>query len=552
MRLFQILNLCTTSVRQRFKSGFSFRAKGKSQPDSRQWELTASETAAYHRCLAQASSVPDLVDDRTWSDLEMERIFLRFNKCVTPLGAQYLYALLRNYQSKPAALEANVKAYETFKSNPEGKAALQKALAGLNRGESAQLAGFLLGSGPEIPTGHRLFYLVSILAIACPLGLGFSLWFLPACIALWSLNIVLYYVYTTKLLTHAPALISLATLLGCVPEILQAVQDKGLPELRELQASAVAAKRIHKKISRAFLRRDNGDDFVRTIIEYLNLLCLFELTALCRALRAVNHERRGVLHIFQFVARLDAMQGISSVLAEYPFVCAPEVKTGRRFSLTDVQHPLVSNPVCNTIEGDGNSLLLTGTNMAGKTTFIKTLAVNLLFAQTLGVCLARQAVLPPARVRTLIAREDLITSGQSYFYFEASELLRMLKEAEKSGREYWFVLDEIFRGTNTLERVSAGSAVLGHLTSRGVVIASTHDHELADHLRNEFELYHFSEVINGSEARFDYLLRKGPCTTRNAIKLLVLAGFPKDVTDLAEKLATSPKTLSPARSRETF
>lgn len=244
-------------------------------------------------------------------------------------------------------------------------------------------------------------------------------------------------------------------------------------------------------------------------------------------------------NLFHLVGRMDAFQGVAIALAGYPSICVPQIKAGRSFSLLDVQHPLVNNPVCNSIEGTGNSLLLTGTNMAGKTTFIKTLAVNLLLAQTLGVCLARQAVLPPARVRTLIAREDIIGSGQSYFYFEASELLRMLQDAERSGREYWFVLDEIFRGTNALERVAAGSAVLNHLNSHGLVVASTHDHELTRLLRNDFDLYHFSEVISDKEARFDYLLRKGPCTTRNAIKLLVLAGYPKSVTDRAESLATS-------------
>jgi DNA mismatch repair ATPase MutS len=267
------------------------------------------------------------------------------------------------------------------------------------------------------------------------------------------------------------------------------------------------------------------------------MLCLFEVTALCRAIQAVNRKRQVLLNLFQVVARLDALQGISNVLAEYPSVCVPEIKAGRQFSFLEVQHPLVRNPVCNSIEGGGNSLLLTGSNMAGKTTFIKTLAVNLVFAQTLGLCLAKKAVLPPARVRTLIEREDIISSGQSYFYFEASELLRMLNDAAQSDREYWFLLDEIFRGTNTLERVSAGSAVLNYLTSHGLVIASTHDHELCTLLRNDFDLYHFSEVINGNEASFDYRLRKGPCTARNAIKLMTIAGFPKSVTDLAEKLA---------------
>jgi hypothetical protein len=119
----------------------------------------------------------------------------------------------------------------------------------------------------------------------------------------------------------------------------------------------------------------------------------------------------------------------------------------------------------------------------------------------------------------------------------------MLNDAAQSGREYWFVLDEIFRGTNTLERVSAGGAVLNYLTSHGLVIASTHDHELCTLLCNDFDLYHFSEVINGNEARFDYRLRQGPCTTRNAIKLMAIAGFPKSVTDLADKLAAGDHSL---------
>ena len=132
---------------------------------------------------------------------------------------------------------------------------------------------------------------------------------------------------------------------------------------------------------------------------------------------------------------------------------------------------------------------------------------------------------------------DEITVGQSYFFFEATELLRLLRNAEDSGRQFLFVIDEIFRGTNAIERVAAGTAVLRHLTSHAVVIASTHDHALADLLPDEFDFHHLSEVVTESGARFDYVLRKGPCTTRNAIKLLVLAGYPAAVTDFAERLA---------------
>lgn len=95
--------------------------------------------------------------------------------------------------------------------------------------------------------------------------------------------------------------------------------------------------------------------------------------------------------------------------------------------------------------------------------------------------------------------------------------------------------------------VAAGAAVLNHLNRCGFVIASTHDRELTSLLRNEFDPYHFSEVIAGNEAHFDYRLRKGPSTTRNAIKLLGLAGYPQSVIALAEKIAAGSETpASPA------
>lgn len=94
-------------------------------------------------------------------------------------------------------------------------------------------------------------------------------------------------------------------------------------------------------------------------------------------------------------------------------------------------------------------------------------------------------MVPPARVRTLIDRQDTLTTGQSYFYFEAIGLLRMLRDADQDGHEFWFVLDEVFRGTNTVERVAAGAAVLQHLYGCGFVIARTHDPQLAGLLRGD-------------------------------------------------------------------
>jgi hypothetical protein len=538
MALIPALRLAATSLRGCLKEALHRRRKPSSAADSQPCELTAQETTAYFRLLAAECPEVDWVDDRTWSDLEMDRVFIRLNKSTTPLGAQHLYAMLRGAQSGPERLGDSVRANQAFAANPEAGAALRRALRQLRVSESAQLGGFLLGSLPALPRWYRLFYLLSAATVFCSLGMFFSPWFLFPALALWLLNIVLHCVYRPRFSMHVCALRQLATLVGCALELPRALPGLELPELRELRSLKGNARDLQKQLSKTFLRMAAGNDLALMAMEYLNLLCLFELCAFCRAIVAMKQQPAALLRIFQCVGRLDAFQGLASALGECPLVCTAELKAGRQFTLLEVYHPLLEQPVHNSLQGSGQCLLFTGTNMAGKTTFIKTLALNVLLAQTIGMCFARKAVVPAARLKTLINREDTIAAGQSYFFFEASELRRMLEEARHSCQEVWFVLDEVFRGTNTLERVAAAAAVLGHLAQQGMVLASTHDHELTSLLAAQFDSYHFVEIIEGHQTRFDYRLRSGPCTSRNALRLLALAGYPEQVVSAAQKLVT--------------
>jgi DNA mismatch repair ATPase MutS len=94
-----------------------------------------------------------------------------------------------------------------------------------------------------------------------------------------------------------------------------------------------------------------------------------------------------------------------------------------------------------------------------------------------------------------------------------------------------FVLDEIFKGTNTIERISGGKAILSYLNnSNHIVLVSTHDIELTDLLaQNNYDLYHFSEHIEQEELQFDHLLKKGKLQTRNAIRILELYDYPSEI-----------------------
>ena len=191
---------------------------------------------------------------------------------------------------------------------------------------------------------------------------------------------------------------------------------------------------------------------------------------------------------------------------------------------------------------DGTGLLLTGSNMSGKTTFIRTVMLNALLGETLCTCFAERFTAPYMRLHSSIRISDDITEGTSYYLQEVLTVKRLLEDADRPAA-CLFVLDELFKGTNTTERIAAGKAVLARL-NRGphIVLAATHDIELAELLRGDgYELHHFREEVADGRLVFDYCLHTGPLTTRNAIRILELYDYPPEL--IAEAYDTQQKLL---------
>ena len=204
--------------------------------------------------------------------------------------------------------------------------------------------------------------------------------------------------------------------------------------------------------------------------------------------------------------------------------------------MAGVYHPLIEECVPNTLDTFGKSVLLTGSNMSGKTTFIRTVALNMLCALTLDMCFAESFSGRRMRIHSAINLHDNILESQSFYMKEVITVKKMLDESQSS-RHNLFVLDEIFKGTNTPERIAAGKAVLSALAENGnTVFASTHDIELAGLLSNEFDLYHFCEQIEQNRLHFDYLLKQGKLKHRNAIRLLEMEGYPESVIEEANAI----------------
>ena len=288
------------------------------------------------------------------------------------------------------------------------------------------------------------------------------------------------------------------------------------------------------------INRQGNTGIVQLLFYWLNLICLADIVIFLLSIDRLKARHTELVEIFDKIAFMDAAISIANYLETLDYHTNPSFGPEGEIKIVDFVHPLIENAVPNNLELKNKSALITGSNMAGKTTMIKTIGINFILAQTIWIVLARSATIPQLRVLTSIKREESIILGKSHYFVEIELLLEYLKKIEESDN-YLFILDEIYRGTNTVERISASVAVLNSMANPNIVLVTTHDIELQELLANHYEMYHFRENAD-TKNLFSYKIRRGPCTTRNAIELLKMIGYPDDVTREAERLAGTIST----------
>jgi DNA mismatch repair ATPase MutS len=268
---------------------------------------------------------------------------------------------------------------------------------------------------------------------------------------------------------------------------------------------------------------------------------LIEPLFLFGTLKRIDTKRTEIEDVFLFVGEIDAIVSIASLRKGLNNFCIPKIIDGqKRLFAQEVYHPLIENCVKNSLKVTDKSILLTGSNMSGKTSFIRTIALNVITGLTINTCFAEHFSMPRVRVFSAIRISDDLMNDRSYYFEEVMTIKEMIDKS-KGGNLNLFLLDEIFKGTNTVERISAGKAVLSSLNvENNIVFVSTHDIELADLLKNEYDLYHFSEIVDHKTVDFDYTLKEGKLKNRNAIRILQINDYPesiiKDAIEISEEL----------------
>lgn len=477
------------------------------------------------------------VDDITWNDLDMDRIFALINQSISPIGDEYLYEILRKPVFEEEELKERQRLLEFFSEKEKERHKVQALLAGIRKPGNVSVYEAvsvtkeveIQGKGFQIVMCGAFF--LSLMFFAAMPSPGIFC-FLGVCI----LNIVTYFMRKQDIDLYL-------TSFRCVIQLLEAQKNLEKLKIPELVSYMEEGKRCRKEL-RAFQKgsflvleqSSTGGGMEGLIMDYIRMLTHIDLIKFSTMMKAMQEHQEEILGLMKIFGYLDAMISIASFRVSLPYYSIPELEmAGKAYlKVENLYHPLLSHPVANGIEAE-NGILVTGSNASGKSTFLKNIAVNTILAQTIYTVTASEYQAPYFKVMTSMALRDDLERGESYFIVEIRSLKRILDETEKEGC-LLCIIDEVLRGTNTIERIGASSRILAGLDREHVLpFAATHDIELSYILEDLYENYHFEEEVKEHEVVFNYLLKKGRVTTRNAIRLLEMTGYPENLSEEAKK-----------------
>lgn len=478
------------------------------------------------------------IDDITAGDIDLDSLFKRMNYTRSNMGASVLYYTLRNPKSDDSLDELENKV--TFFSEHEK--------------ERLELLGFFSGIGKmkadifecldyfdEIPVRNLFKDFLAIILILISIGVifvspqaGIFLIIITICY-----NILTYYSARGMIENSIVAYGYINRFINISKHILKEKTDCLSEEFAEIEENVDKLKDFSKHAN--FVINNNSSKIgsgnpLDMLMDYTKMFLHLDIIYFYRMLKALRQNKESVEKLYFSLGLIETYISIAYFRAGLREYCVPE--KGDNLTIDNLYHPLIDNPVVNSIQAD-RGVLITGSNASGKSTFLKSVAINVLFAQTIHTCTASGYKGDYYSLFSSMSLRDDLSGKDSYFMVEIKAMKRILDFKTKNPeKKVLCFVDEVLRGTNTVERIAASTQILKYLSDKKCIcFAATHDGELTFLLENEYDNYHFEEKIQDGDVLFNYILQKGRATTRNAIKLLDVMGFPDELVDKAESLA---------------
>lgn len=505
------------------------------------------------------------LDDITWNDLGMDELFKRMDYTFSASGEEYLYYTLRTLKRDRETLLHLEDVVSYFDGHADERVQVQFAMNQLGHMGKYSLYDYLdhLDMLGERSSKKNIFCdllflpLIGMLWVNFPMGI-FGI------VVLIIYNIVSYFKEKGEIDPYITSFSYIMRLMGTaetLDKIPVPVCREEWDELRRHRKNLRGMQNNSYWVMSPF-RGNSSGNLPEVIMDYIRMVFhadLIKFNSMLKFLRGHVEDVDGMLKCTGYVETAIAVGAFRRSLQNG--FCIPEFTQGagelpgeettsgklqkeiiqagaiEGIRMTEGYHPMLEVPVKNSISA-GKGVLLTGSNASGKSTFLKTVAINAILAQTIHTCAAESYKTPFFYVYSSMALRDDLAGGESYYIVEIKALKRILDAAKSGKKPVLCFVDEVLRGTNTVERIAASTQILKSLSGSGILcFAATHDIELTELLRADFENYHFEEDVRDGDVYFNYKLQTGKATTRNAIRLLELIGYDSEIIERASAQA---------------
>jgi hypothetical protein len=498
---------------------------------------------AYHDHAKTDASITDGIA----TDIDLESIFNYADRTCSKPGQQYLYHQLRSPQTDITPLQDLDKLAEQLTADEATRTAIQMELFRLGHKNAYYLYQLFTNKHPPLygvllSLYIRLAWTIWLSAVVLTVVTHTGAFFLLA-LGLTLFNFYLHYNNKSNILKYIHSLPQLYTLTQVAKNIFGKVDTD---ESASIKSHLDHVHDLNRSLR--YVTFENGvandpTDLMYAIWELIKTILLIEPAMFIASIKKVIHYRDDIEALFKYVGKVDMAISIQSFRIGLPYYSKPGfIADYHTLSVTGLYHPLVENCVANSLDTfDHQGALVTGSNMSGKTTFIRAMAVNTLLSQTLYTSCTQKYQAPLLQLFTSIRVSDDIEEHKSYFQAEAMAVLNIMNQSKSKPVKSLVIIDEIFRGTNTIERVAAAKAILSYFTAnKSFVFVSTHDLELAELLGEEYAVYCFEEKVADTRLVFDYKIKPGILKNKNAIAIMAGLGYPEtviaDATAMSEAL----------------
>lgn len=468
------------------------------------YPFVTSDVAQLHRLRHDPATAA--IDDATWKDLLIDSYCAELTAEASIFGQHVLYQRLRDGVDNEAP--GRIKA---LLQDPARVAELHLACKPLRHADKEVATLLYEDAPPPVPRWAGKTWPLPIILIASFVAIIWS----PLA---WLVTGAVSYFLMSNQMRYYERVEEWARSMNALQMLLRVTSLQGGEN-----ASAAA------KLNRA-LTRSPMTDTIPGMRAYLDWFALENVNHYFKCVGLVRDNLPLLRASFQQIANLEADVALARHLLRTPSFCWAERANGSSVTLRDTVHPLLPEAQPLSLQLQGRGAFISGQNGVGKSTLLRTLGLNLIAARAFGFCYAAHAVVPDLPVYSSMQSEDSLFGGESLYMAELRRAKELL-EAADGPHPGVYIVDEIFRGTNHLESVSAAASVLDVLAARGLVIVSSHNLVLASLLAHRLDALCVAKDAGGA-----LTVTAGVLAHTNGIALLSARGFGADVEANAGKV----------------